>query len=382
MKSIADFTRELCICPNSNLGALAVYEVEPISLLLRMDTYSLAHALFWASNIVGDSLRMHACDRDYFTNFAFIFLNGKRAYAEGEDNRDEIVSKKGIIDKINSGGFVSLHDSFATHRKSFVDCLVNRNMDMGKFYRMVRKSIPLLGAKLSSKSHLNVMSSTTEDKIKFLLSNKNIVSLGLMHRFVFITQRYEHSYYENKENISKFINFIKEGLNDGKFFSFNINKCDKHKINILESSVHEELMRCVFVEEHVKSLTNLYRMLLIKIDLFIQMLRKNSTRKVVNVHWDIADLLARMLLNEKIHVLTMYSKSERLFYDLQDFIIKHEIIFHRKIIRKFQYADKKMLMRFIEYFIKSGLLRKGLISIKPNGGRFPLHYSVKINKLI
>ena len=33
MKSIADFTRELCICPNSNLGGLAVYEVEPISLL-------------------------------------------------------------------------------------------------------------------------------------------------------------------------------------------------------------------------------------------------------------------------------------------------------------------------------------------------------------
>lgn len=377
MKQFPILKDRLCTEPHSGFYKHAGNDIDSVYMLLQMDSCSLARALFLAAESLGESLHICICAKKYYVNFAFIFIDKEFADEESEHLRKKIVSKKYISEKLSHDGFVSIHDELETDKKSFVDCLVNRNIGMDKFYRLIRKSIPLVKSKTQTKSLLNVMSSTNDEKVKILLSQKNITSLGLLHRFVFISKQNAHEHSEDKDCVNTFVDFVKESMQYKDALSLKIRNRDHNAIIELELLAYEELKRCIFIRGHAKSLTDLYSMLLIKISAIIQMLRSKSIKTNVHDEWKIADVLARKLLNEKICVLEKHSKSLKLFHDLRDYICERTAFRQRDLLRKFQYADRSVLMHFVEYFMGMRLIYRTKLNAKNNIKNPATFYIVK-----
>ena len=357
--------------PDSGFEVLTRGDVEPIYMLMKMSPSSLALALYKIASLMEDNLQVTYKNKICYTNFAFIFVENKEFDNDNCEHTRVSISKKQISDSLCRKGFVSLCDDIETHKRSFVDCLLNRNVEMDKFYRLVRKSIPMYDANLKLTVQLNVMSATYDAKVNKLLTRKEIHKLGLMKRFVLLEKDDCDAEY-----VDILIKKIRKIVFESSVFSFRLDERDINNICKFEHSIHEELCSCVFIKENCKSLSCLYTTLLIKIYAIILMLRTDGKLHVVNSPWAIADVLARTLLNEKIRVLTRHSKSWTLFYALKDFIDEHKLINHRDIIRKFQSADKGILMLFIEYFKYEGRLKKGFFAVRQGVKKFPLHYFV------
>ena len=104
-------------------------------------------------------------------------------------------------------------------------------------------------------------------------------------------------------------------------------------------------------------------------------MRQEQSLKSAMPAWPLADVLARVLINEKIYLLEKTSKNKLLYKNLLEFLKFREIITARELKRKFQYADKTILNFYINYFLELGILSKQLCT-KFGGKKLPQFFHV------
>ena len=71
---------------------------------------------------------------------------------------------------------------------------------------------------------------------------------------------------------------------------------------------------------------------------------------------DIADVLARLLINAHLVIMNEMSRNKQLYYELFNYIRYAKKLTFRDITRKFQSDDKTVLRYYVDFFCSNGIL--------------------------
>lgn len=368
------------------IGMKAKLANEPYSVqrLFDLDSSMLAFALFFISKKIGKKCIVKYDTYSFFINFGFIVFN------ENEKNNEKIKNKKisvnMILKKLNSGDFINIKECIYTYKKSFLDCMLNRNPDINKFYYQIRKAIPASPLKIKNKNAINIFSITESKIVEKLLSRKSLNALGVMNRFFLLKKNFISDYVDNKKyflEIARSIN--KSWGKDGGPHDFISELADNeiHNFNDMSNKFYEEIKDCIFIKNDMHNIYELYKITVLKVNAIIKFLRSCDLRKKIvfykNTSLLISDIIVRKLINEKISVLSEFSKNKKFLYELFKFVHKHKIVKMRDIQRKFQNADKAVLNMYIREFLKNGILKYTFLDVDHNGRKIAKMFHV-INK--
>ncbi|MBB5144312.1 hypothetical protein [Desulfovibrio intestinalis] len=354
------FPRYLNPLPHSGFWGTLAFEPPCVRMLFRMDSLCLAQTLFSIAEIMGESVSIKIDDNTYLPNFGFVIFSDRENNYESDVIENKGISKKELIKALEKDGIINIFDVKANNKRTFVDCLLNRNVDIESLYHLIRKSIPMLPSRRRAKSFLNVLSYTTTENATKLLCQKSMRRIGLMNRFIFIKDNLlnrDDSFNETFETI------IKTSLQISKKHKetiFRITASDKNDIDSNCNNINLMLKEIPFIKDNIRNLSELYRSTSIKIYCILRFLKKDSFPNSPNWAWSHADVLARKLINEKIYLLEKISKNKLLYKNLSEFLKPREIIASREIQRKFQYADKAVLHSYINHFLELEILSKQL----------------------
>lgn len=120
--------------------------------------------------------------------------------------------------------------------------------------------------------------------------------------------------------------------------------------------IAEELKDFVYIRGQVSNIVNLYRTVLIKL-YAILLLFKNATKSGrYGSMMDIADALARLLINAHLMIMNEMSRNKQLYYELFDYMRYAKNLTFRDITRRFQSADKTVLRYYVDFFCSNGIL--------------------------
>lgn len=355
---VPSFQRYLNLLPHSGFWDTLDFAPPCVRMLFRMDSLCLAQTLFSIAEIMGDSFSIKIDDNTYLPNFGFVIFSDRKNNYESDVVENKGISKKELVEALGKDGFINIFDVKANNKRTFVDCLLNRNVDIESLYHLIRKSIPMLPSRRRAKSFLNVLSYTTTKNATKLLCQKSMRRIGLMNRFIFIKDNFlnrDDSFNETFEYI------IKTSLQISKKHKeviFRITASDKKDIDRSCNDVNLMLNNIPFIKDNIRNLSELYRSTSIKIYCILRFLKKDSFPNSPNFAWTHADVLARKLINEKIYLLEKTSKNKLLYKNLSEFLKPKEIIAAREIQRKFQYADKAVLHFYINHFLELEILLK------------------------
>lgn len=357
---VPSFPRYLKLLPHSGFWSTLAFEPPCVRMLFHLDPLCLAQTLFSIAEIMGESVSIKIDDNTYLPNFGFVIFSDRENNYERGVIENKGISKKELIKALGKDGLINIFDVKANNKRTFVDCLLNRNVDIESLYHLIRKSIPLLPSRRRAKSFLNVLSYTTTENATKLLCQKNMRRIGLMNRFIFIKDNLlnrDDSFNETFETI------IKTSLQISKKHKeaiFRITASDKNDIDSNCNNINLMLKEIPFIKDNIRNLSELYRSTSIKIYCILRFLKKDSFPTSPNWAWSHADVLARKLINEKIYLLEKISKNKLLYKNLSEFLKPRETITSREIQRKFQYADKAVLHSYINHFLELEILSKQL----------------------
>lgn len=353
---VPSFQRYLNLLPHSGFWDTLDFAPPRVRMLFRMDSLCLAQTLFSIAEIMGDSFSIKIDDNTYLPNFGFVIFSDRKNNYESDVVENKGISKKELVEALGKDGFINIFDVKANNKRTFVDCLLNRNVDIESLYYLIRKSIPMLPSRRRAKSFLNVLSYTTTENATKLLCQKSMRRIGLMNRFVFIKDNSlnrDDSFNEIFEDIIKISLQISKKHKEATFI---ITASDKKDIDRSCNDVNLMLNNIPFIKDNIRNLSELYRSTSIKIYCILRFLKKDSLPNSPNFAWSHADVLARKLINEKIYLLEKTSKNKLIYKNLSEFLKPQNTITPREIQRKFQHADKAVLNFYINYFIELGIL--------------------------
>lgn len=370
------FPRYLNLLPHPGFWDTLDFEPTHVKMLFYLDPPCLARTLFSIAEIMRDSFRINIYDNEYLPNLGFIFFSDQN----NTDKPDEPgvakgISKKNLVKDLQQNGFINIRDEKSENKRTFVDCLLHRNVDLERLYYLIRKSMPMPPSKRRTKQFLNVLTYTSTKKAATLLCQKNINKIGLMNRFLFINDDVCARHDSSNELSETIIKTVVNVSNKIKEFSFIATQDD---LNIVEKRLNYIKLKLdffPFVKSEIKNLTELYRSTIIKIYFILIVMRQEQSLKSAMPAWPLADVLARILINEKIYLLEKTSKNKLLYKNLLEFLKFREIITARELKRKFQYADKTILNFYINYFLELGILSKQLCT-KFGGKKLPQFFHV------
>ena len=128
---VPSFQRYLNLLPHS--GFLDTLDFEPphVKMLFYLDPPYLARTLFSIAEIMRDSFRINIYDNEYLPNLGFIFFSDQN----NTDKPDEPgvakgISKKSLVKDLQQNGFINIRDEKSENKRTFVDCLLHRNVDL------------------------------------------------------------------------------------------------------------------------------------------------------------------------------------------------------------------------------------------------------------
>lgn len=365
------FPRYLNLLPHSVFWDTLDFESPHVRMLFSLDPPCLARTLFSIAEIMGDSFWINIYDNEYLPNFGFILFSDQKNVDEtDEPEAAKGISKKELVKDLQQNGFINIRDEKSDKKRTFVDCLLHRNVDLERLYYLIRKSMPMLSSKRRAKQFLNVLSYTSTKKASTLLCQKNMNKIGLMNRFIFInddTCDRHDSANEISETIIKTVidvySKIKKSSPTTEIKYINhANDKDIDYINTQCAYINSRLSKCQFVKNDANNLTELYRSTIIKIYFILLFIRKKQKLRSPMAAWPLADTLARILINEKIYLLEKTSKNKQLYDKLLGLLKTKKSITLREIKRKFQYADKAVLNFYINHLLRLGILSRSFIT--------------------
>lgn len=353
--NLPSLERYLKTNPHSGFDDRIRLEPLQIELLFRLTPPNLAYALFSVSEVMKDLFPVSFCGNSYCQNWGFIVVD-RTPESSKEDATEKGVSKKGLLGLIGQEGFVSIDSDHRRDKRTFVDCLINRNKGLDVLYRGVRGSMPLIPSKRRHKSLLNVFCRVGKDKAFVLLKQKNMSNIGLLNRFLFMRSDVWPTVRGEKEHIEAIVNAAESIVRERVVKSVAIPNHEVDTIDACCDHIEKELKTFVYIRGQVSIIVNLYRTILIKL-YAILLLFKNATKSGrYGSMMDVADALARLLINAHLVIMNEMSRNKQLYYELLDYIKYAKRITFRDITRKFQSDDKTVLRYYVDFFCSNGVL--------------------------
>ena len=331
--------------------------LEPLQIysLFRLTPSSLAYALFSVSEVLKDLFPVSFGGNSYCQNWGFIVVDGTPESGK-EDATEKGVSKKGLLGLIGQKGFVSIDSDHRRDKRTFVDCLINRNKDLDALYYGVRGSMPLIPSKRRHKSLLNVFCRVGKDKAFALLKQKNMSNIGLLNRFLFVGSDVLSTDFGEKERIEAIVKVAENIVREKVVKSIAIPNHEVATIYAYCNHIAEELKGFVYIRGQVSCIVNLYRTILIKLYAILRLFKDATKSGRYGSMMDIADVLARLLINAHLVIMNEMSRNKQLYYELFNYIRYAKKLTFRDITRKFQSDDKTVLRYYVDFFCSNGIL--------------------------
>lgn len=269
------------------------------------------------------------------------------------------------------------------HKKSFVDCILNRNPDINKFYYQIRKALPVSPLKIKNNNAINIFSITESKIVEKLLSRKLLNALGVMNRFFLLKKDFISDYMHNKECFLKMVYSINRSWDRDctphEFIS-ELDDTEMRIFNDMSNKFYEEIKECIFIRDDICDIYELYKITVLKVNAIIKFLKSFHSRGKRDLRRNssllISDIIVRKLINEKILVLSEYSKNKKLLSELYKFVHKYKIIKKRDIQRKFQNFDKLVLNIYINELLQENILRKTFLTEDSKGKKIATMFHV------
>ena len=353
--NLPSLERYLKTTPHSGFDDRIRLEPLQIELLFRLTPPNLAYALFSVSGVMKDLFPVSFGGNSYCQNWGFIVVDGTPESGK-EDATEKGVSKKGLLGWIGQEGFVSIDSDHRRDKRTFVDCLINRNKDLDALYRGVRGSMPLIPSKRHHKSLLNVFCRVGKDKAFPLLKQKNMSNIGLLNRFLFVGSDVLSTDFGEKERIEAIVKVAENIVREKVVKSIAIPNHEVATIYAYCNHIAEELKGFVYIRGQVSCIVNLYRTILIKLYAILRLFKDATKSGRYGSMMDIADVLARLLINAHLVIMNEMSRNKQLYYELLDYIKYAKRITFRDITRKFQSDDKTVLRYYVDFFCSNGVL--------------------------
>ena len=353
--NLPSLERYLKTTPHSGFDDRIRLEPLQIELLFRLTPPNLAYALFSVSGVMKDLFPVSFGGNSYCQNWGFIVVDGTPESGK-EDATEKGVSKKGLLGWIGQEGFVSIDSDHRRDKRTFVDCLINRNKDLDALYYGVRGSIPLIPSKRRHKSLLNVFCCVGSDKAFALLKKKNMSSIGLLNRFLFVRSDVWPVDCGEKERIEAIVKVAECIVRERVVKSVAIPNHEVDTIYAYCDHIAEELKDFVYIRGQVSCIVNLYRTILIKLYAILRLFKDATKSGRYGSMMDIADALARLLINAHLVIMNEMSRNKQLYYELFNYIRYAKKLTFRDITRKFQSDDKTVLRYYVDFFCSNGIL--------------------------
>ena len=350
-------------------------EPRAIFLLAKMEPQRLALSLFKVARAAEKKIVVKRNGVNYFANFAFVVVNHgyKKEHGLSGAGSARTVSKKWIMEQLRQEEFISIMESYQTGQRTFLDCLINRNTEMTKFYYQIRKAIPVYPSRFSEKSAINLFSMVDKERLQKLFSMKPLSRLGVLNRFVFICNDGTGEC-DNENNDVNFVEnvAIEKAQSVEHHMEYSLDgRVDDIKIfNILSGKCLEELKECIFVKDSATKIHEMYMSMVLKINAVVIFLRDQKRQINRNHSIHISDFIARRLINETIAVNSRYSKNYRLHKLICEYFSEKKYIPCRDVLRKFQCYDKSVLNFYLHVLQQEDWLKPSLLSSGKNGHRF------------
>ncbi len=351
--NLPSLERYLKTTPHSGFDDRIRLEPLQIELLFRLTPPNLAYALFSVSGVMKDLFPVSF--GGYCQNWGFIVVDGTPESGK-EDATEKGVSKKGLLGWIGQEGFVSIDSDHRRDKRTFVDCLINRNKDLDALYRGVRGSMPLIPSKRHHKSLLNVFCRVGKDKAFPLLKQKNMSNIGLLNRFLFVGSDVLSTDFGEKERIEAIVKVAENIVREKVVKSIAIPNHEVATIYAYCNHIAEELKGFVYIRGQVSCIVNLYRTILIKLYAILRLFKDATKSGRYGSMMDIADALARLLINAHLVIMNEMSRNKQLYYELFNYIRYAKKLTFRDITRKFQSDDKTVLRYYVDFFCSNGIL--------------------------
>lgn len=356
-------------------------EPDFVQMLFNLNSSMLAFALFFISKKIGKKCTIKYNKSSFFTNFGFIVFDEKERNDKKIKNKK--ISVNMILKKLNSGDFINIRDSSYMHKKSFVDCILNRNPDINKFYYQIRKALPVSPLKIKNNNAINIFSITESKIVEKLLSRKLLNALGVMNRFFLLKKDFISDYMHNKECFLKMVYSINRSWDRDctphEFIS-ELDDTEMRIFNDMSNKFYEEIKECIFIRDDICDIYELYKITVLKVNAIIKFLKSFHSRGKRDLRRNssllISDIIVRKLINEKILVLSEYSKNKKLLSELYKFVHKYKIIKKRDIQRKFQNFDKLVLNIYINELLQENILRKTFLTEDSKGKKIATMFHV------
>ena len=353
--NLPSLERYLKTTPHSGFDDRIRLEPLQIELLFRLTPPNLAYALFSVSEVMKDLFPVSFCGNSYCQNWGFIVVD-RTPESSKEDATEKGVSKKGLLGLIGQEGFVSIDSDHRRDKRTFVDCLINRNKDLDALYRGVRGSMPLIPSKRHHKSLLNVFCRVGKDKAFPLLKQKNMSNIGLLNRFLFVGSDVLSTDFGEKERIEAIVKVAENIVREKVVKSIAIPNHEVATIYAYCNHIAEELKGFVYIRGQVSCIVNLYRTILIKLYAILRLFKDATKSGRYGSMMDIADVLARLLINAHLMIMHEISRNKQLYYELFDYMRYAKMLTFRDITRKFQSDDKTVLRYYVDFFCSNGIL--------------------------
>ena len=353
--NLPSLERYLKTNPHSGFDDRIRLEPLQIELLFRLTPPNLAYALFSVSEVMKDMFPVSLGGNSYCPNWGFIVVDGTPESGK-EDATEKGVSKKGLLGLIGQEGFVSIDSDHRRDKRTFVDCLINRNKGLDALYRGIRGSMPLIPSKRRHKSLLNVFCCVGNDKAFALLKQKNMSRIGLLNRFLFVRSDVWPADCGEKERIEAIVNVAESIVREMVVKSVAIPNHEVDTIYAYCDHIAEELKDFVYIRGQVSSIVNLYRTILIKLYAILELFKDATKSGRYGSMMDIADVLARLLINAHLVIMNEMSRNKQLYYELFNYIRYAKKLTFRDITRKFQSDDKTVLRYYVDFLCSTGFL--------------------------
>ena len=353
--NLPSLERYLKTTPHSGFDDRIRLEPLQIELLFRLTPPNLAYALFSVSEVMKDLFPVSFCGNSYCQNWGFIVVD-RTPESGKEDSTEKGVSKKGLLGLIGQEGFVSIDSDHRRDKRTFVDCLINRNKDLDALYYGVRGSMPLIPSKRRHKSLLNVFCCVGNDKAFALLKQKNMSRIGLLNRFLFVRSDVWPTVCGEKEGIEAIVKVAESIVREKVVKSVAIPNHEVDTIYAYCDHIAEELKDFVYIRGQVSNIVNLYRTVLIKLYAILELFKDATKSGRYGSMMDIADALARLLINAHLMIMNEMSRNKQLYYELFDYMRYAKMLTFRDITRKFQSDDKTVLRYYVDFLCSTGFL--------------------------
>ena len=353
--NLPSLERYLKMIPHSGFDDRIRLEPLQIDLLFRLTPPNLAYALFSVSEVMKDLFPVSFGGNSYCQNWGFIVVDGTPESGK-EDATEKGVSKKELLGLLGQKSFVSIDSDHRRDKRTFVDCLINRNKDLDALYRGVRGSMPLIPSKRHHKSLLNVFCRVGKDKAFPLLKQKNMSNIGLLNRFLFVGSDVLSTDFGEKERIEAIVKVAENIVREKVVKSIAIPNHEVATIYAYCNHIAEELKGFVYIRGQVSCIVNLYRTILIKLYAILRLFKDATKSGRYGSMMDIADALARLLINAHLMIMNEMSRNKQLYYELFDYMRYAKNLTFRDITRRFQSADKTVLRYYVDFFCSNGIL--------------------------